>query len=978
MTRFNPALRYVVARALLFLFPLLGGPVALAQAATAAAPPAPQARADAPQAAAVAAPALVADPALHAGTLANGLRYAIYPNKEPQGRASLQLVVLAGSLHETEEQRGLAHFLEHMAFNGSTHYPPGTLIEFFQRMGMSFGGDTNAFTSFDRTQYRLELPRTDEPTLAEGFRVLGDYAGGLLLLDSEIDRERGVILNEKRARDSVSYRTFVAQFEAMLGESLLPQRLPIGLESVIEESKRDRFVDFWNTWYRPERMILVAVGDFEVAAVEAQIRETFAPLAPRAPARPLPDLGRVTQIDAPRGLYHYEPESPTTNVSLSWVRPYAEEADSSAKRLAELPRRFALSMLNRRFSELAKAEGAPFSGASATVSDYFRFMEEADVSLTTTPEHWREALAVGEQELRRALQHGFQPEELAEVVAEYKNALAQRVRGAPTRRSADLSSDLAESLFLDEVFTHPEFDLALFEGPLARLTPEDCLAALREEFAGEGFYVSVMGNVQIGPEAGNDAGAAASGDAAAREILAALDVSRREPVAPPAVREHAQWAYAYWGEPGAVVSDERVEDLGVRLVRFANGVRLNLKPTDFRKGVMQVSLRVGEGRLTEPSEEQRGLADVAAATFGAGGLGQHSADELRRLLAGRNVGARFSVSEDAFVFDGQTTREDLPLQFQLMAAKLTDAGWRPEALRVVHKSIEQLYRSFAYTNNGPLATEVANLLASGDARFGLPEESVLLSRTLEEAKAWLDAELAQGAIEVAVVGDFEADAVVAAVAETLGALPPRAERRALDERRQVRFPAQPFERNYRIPTEIDKGDVRVYWPSGDALDAQRSRRLALLGAVLDDLLRLKVRQEIGGSYSPQARSTASETFPGYGYFQAACTVDPAQAQMIADLIVKIGDDLARDGVTADELDRAKQPVLTSVRESLRTNAYWMRSVLARAQEKPEVLDWARSRLSDIESITAEELSALARQYLGAAHASRVIIVPAKD
>ncbi|KXU36084.1 peptidase M16 [Cephaloticoccus capnophilus] len=962
MTRFKPA-RFHCLFAFALLLPLTG----LISRADAPAAETASALAASTNPAA----SLVPDPVLRTGELPNGLRYAIYPNKEPQGRASLQLVVLAGSLHETEEQRGLAHFLEHMAFNGSTHYPPGTLIEFFQRMGMSFGGDTNAFTSFDRTQYRLELPRTDADTLAEGLRVLSDYAGGLLLLDEEIDRERGVILNEKRARDSVAYRSFVAQFGAMLPAARLPQRLPIGLESVIEEAGRDRFVDFWDTWYRPERMIVVAVGDFDVEAAEGQIRDTFVPLVARAPARELPDMGRVTELEEPHLFYHYEPEAPGTDVILTWLRPYKEAPDSVEKRLAELPRNLALAMLNRRYSELAKGEDAPFNTARATAGDYYRFVEEAEITVSTNPKLWRKALQVGEQELRRALEHGFQPDELAEVVADFKNALAQSVRGAPTRHSSQLSSEIAEALFTDTVFTSPEFDLALLEAPLAQVTPEDCLAALREAFEGDGFYVSVIGNAKLSVDKSGNASAAL----AEQEILAAFQASHSEPVAPPAVRETSEWAYASWGEPGAVISDERVEDLDLRLVRFANGVRLNLKQTDFEKGPIYVSLRVGEGELTAPAEQAPGIGDLAGATFDAGGLGAHSADELRRILAGHTVGVGFTVGVDAFTLAGATTSEDLRLQLQLMTAKLTDPGWRPEALRQARKQLEQLYLSFKYTTGGPLVTEVANLLASGDPRFGLPEKDVMLSRNLEEAREWIDPELASGPLEVAVVGDFEPEAVIAAVAETLGALPQRAERRALDERKQVRFPAQPFNKNYGIPTEIDKGDVRVYWPSHDALDVRRSRRLSLLGAVLDDRLRLKVRQEIGGSYSPYAGNVASNVFPGYGYFQAICVVDPSQAEQIADLIVEIGDDLARNGVTADELERARQPVMTSVRDSLRNNTYWLRSVLSRAQEKPEVIDWARSRVSDIESITAEELSELAKTYLPATRASRVIILP---
>jgi zinc protease len=226
------------------------------------------------------------DPAARFGTLPNGLRYVVYPNHEPRGRISLRLLVSAGSFNETDDQRGLAHFLEHMAFNGSTHYAPGTLVEFFQRMGMSFGGDSNASTSFDRTLYQLELPNTKTATIDEGLRVLSDFAGGLLLEPAQIDKERGIILSEKRTRDSVGYRTFVAQFDFLLPHTLPPQRLPIGLTNIIEHAARPQFETFYNTWYRPQLMSVVAVGDADPALIEKHIVAAFSGVTDRAPPPP--------------------------------------------------------------------------------------------------------------------------------------------------------------------------------------------------------------------------------------------------------------------------------------------------------------------------------------------------------------------------------------------------------------------------------------------------------------------------------------------------------------------------------------------------------------------------------------------------------------------------------------------------------------------------------------------------------------------
>jgi zinc protease len=273
--------------ALLCTLAFLAGSAFAATAATPALPP--------PQIAAFAHATsdVKPDPAVRYRTLPNGLRYALLKNAEPKNRASLRLQVDAGSFQETEAQRGVAHFLEHMAFNGSTKFPPGSLIEVLQRLGMGFGNDTNAFTSFDRTVYMLELPKTDEATLDEGLRVFTDYAGGLLLRIEEINKERGIIVAEKRDRDTIGFRTLVANLAFNFPDTLLPKRLPIGLNSVIEGAPREEFVDFYNTWYRPEKITVIAVGDFDVDAFEKQVVAAFTPLVARAPVRALPDRGTV-------------------------------------------------------------------------------------------------------------------------------------------------------------------------------------------------------------------------------------------------------------------------------------------------------------------------------------------------------------------------------------------------------------------------------------------------------------------------------------------------------------------------------------------------------------------------------------------------------------------------------------------------------------------------------------------------------------
>jgi len=905
---------------------------------------------------------LPVDPAIHWGRLDNGLRYALLHNAEPKGRVSARLAIKVGSIYENENQRGLAHFLEHMAFNGSRHFPSATVVEFFQRLGMGFGGDTNASTNFDRTIYQLELPDTKPETLRESLTFFADVAGGLLLETKEIDKERGIILSEKRARDSVGLRTFVAELEFLVPDTRLPQRIPIGLESVIKTAPRERFVEFYDAWYRPERMVLVITGDIDPVSVEPVVKEIFSPLTARGPALPEPRLGTVTTPETVGADLHPEPEAGSTNVAVETITPYAFEPDTAAQRLKYLPRTLALRMLNRRLGILAKKEGAPFLSGLVGVTEQFEFFRNASIELNCRPDQWAAALAVAEQELRRALEHGFQPDELAESVAEMRNNLEQAVRTASTRRSHEMADEILDDLLDRSVTTHPSANLALYQAALAKITPEDCATALRTTWAeAPGRKLFVTGNLTLPHPA--------------PAIAAVYKASQAVPVIAQAKNEQGAFAYTEFGKPGKVAKTTAVDDLGATLVQFKNGVRLNLKVTDFEANSIRLSVRIGGGKLTMP-REQPGLALLANVAFTPGGLGKHSVDDLQRILAGKTIGLGFGAQEDAFTFSGQTNRTDLLLQLQLFCAFITDAGYRPEALRQVKKGAEQLYTRLEHTPDGPLQLEVARLLASGDVRFGLPAKNILLARNLDELKAWLAPELAKGPIEIAIVGDFDPEATIAAVAQTFGALPKRTDKPDYADARKVALPAAPLVKEYAVQTEIPKGLVRLYWPATDSRDVKLARRLRLLSEVFSDRLRVKIREEMGGTYSPNSASDLSETYPGYGWLVADATVAPADAHAIADAIKAVAVALRDGGITEEELVRAKQPVLTALRESSRTNQYWLGTVLASAQEFPQRLDWSRTRYSDNESVTTAELSALAKQYLDPARVSEFIVLPA--
>ena len=904
---------------------------------------------------------LAPEPRAIFGTLPNGLRYVVLPNSEPKGRASLRLLVTVGSLHEREDERGLAHFLEHEAFKGSTHFPPGTLIEQLQRGGMRFGADTNASTYFDRTLYLLEVPRSAPASLDNALSIFYDYACGLLLDPVQIESERGVILSEKRDRDSIAYRTSVAQMGFTYPETLFPKRLPIGDEAVISKVDREHFVGFYDAWYRPEFMTVIAVGDFDGKAVEAAIRSRFLGLRSHGPARPQPDLGTVV---SPVGLkvgFHPEREASATSVTLSSVAPYRHETDSSSVRLRHLKRDLAVSMVSRRLDRLSHLADAAFTQGSAEVSEEFNFDRYSAVTLTCKPDDWRRALRAGEQELRRALTYGFTEAELAEAVASFRSDLEQARNGALTRRSDQLADEIAQEVLARKVVLSPAQEAALLMPALATVTAADCLEAFRQAWAGPGRCVFVSGNLEL-----KDAERVIT-----NEVLSSQSVA----VKPPGLQSALVWPYTDFGTPGSIASRTEVSDLGVTEVRFANGVRLNVKRTDSEAKRAYVSVRVGAGLLASHEVAKPGLTTLAGQAFLAGGVGKLSADDLKRLFSGTPVAIGFQVEPDAFQFSGKTDPDHLLLELQLLAAQITDPGYRPEALAQVRRAIPEMYARLEHTPEGVFRRSIMRELASGDPRFGVPPRDALEARTLEELKAWLTPEFRSGPIEVAVVGDVDPQSVVAAVGSTFGALPSRAEKGAYASERRVAFPKDPVSREMHVDSKLPQGVVFVVWPAPDGRDVSTVRRMSLLASILSDRMRVTLRNNLSGAYSPHAEYTSTTVYPGYGQLACQVSVDPAAASKILAAVRAIAEDLSKNGVSADEFERAKNPMLASVRDSVRLNGYWMSRVLIDCQEEPYRLEWARSLQKDVGSISKEEVDGLARRYLAPSRAFEYRILP---
>lgn len=903
------------------------------------------------------------DPALHFGRLPNGFRYVVLPNAEPRHRVSMHLDVQVGSLNETEDQRGLAHFLEHLMFNGSTHFAPGELVKYFQRIGMQFGPDANAHTGFQETVYDILLPDGKSDSLEKGLLVLSDYAQGALLLPSEVAGEAKVILSEMRARDSASYRMLDASFKFEFKGTRVGRRLPIGLAEVIRGATSASLKKFYDTWYRPETMILVLVGDFNADAVVPLIEKYFGSLQPRAPAQPDPEMGALVHTGV-NPFYHYEKEAGKTTVSIGTLQQQAPEADSVAAQLTLTLQHLADQILQNRLDRIIAHGESSATSARIGSGRYLRRFNYGEISAESDPDRWEATLGWLEQTLRQALVHGFTLGEVERVKKEFLADLDVEVSKASTRDSQALAREIIWHLNNDRVMQSPLQRRERLQAFVRSLTPGDVHRALQQVWSGNRRQVMVTGNaiidtVKVTPE---------------QAILNVYNHSRQVVVGVPQAPEKA--VFPYLPRPsttGEIVSRTGHADLDITQIKFANGVYLNFKHTAFKANEVQAALSFGSGRMSQPLY-MPGLSELSEAVVNASGLGQLDKEALSLAMAGTSTDVTFRVAEDRFVFEGHTISENVERLFQLLYAHLQDPAYRVEALALSKKRLKQQFESYQSSVEGQLQLYGFRFLAGGDSRFGFPQPSEWNRLTLAQVGDWIGGALDRGPLELSVVGDCDRDVVVALAARYFGSLKSRPDWPKHLQTSGPRFPAS-AKREFKVATKIPKGLVAVTYATDDFWDIHRTRRLAVLSEVLSDRLRLGIREKRGASYAPFAYSRSSRAFAGYGFMQTYIQVDPQSTAAIVEAVESIVSNLTEQGIADEELHRALDPILTGLKDLRRSNRYWLNSVLACASRYPQQIEWSRTILDDYAAVTAADLMQLVHQYLRNDKAAVMTFIP---
>lgn len=898
------------------------------------------------------------DTAYRVGVLDNGLKFIIRQNATPPGQGMVYFWINSGSLGEDPDQAGFAHFLEHMAFNGSTRVPEGEMVHLLEREGLAFGPDTNASTGFDRTLYQLNLPRNDPALLDTALMLMRETASELTLDPDAVAREIGVVQSELRVRDTYQLKNSLAQLKFLYPGAAFAENWLGGSPESVGTATSQRLRDYYARWYRPDNAAIIVVGDFDAAAVEAAVRQHFAswtapPVEQPANAGPF-NFARAgeTQVWLDPALA----EQVTATRSAPWI----DRPDTVATRRERVLREIGYAIVNRRLQRLQRDENPPFRGAGFVTEEVFQEARSTSLVVQAAEGEWQRGLAAAQEEYRRALQFGFTPGEVAEQVANLRASLESNAAGAATRDNRNFITGALTLLEDAQVPTTPQSALERFIQHEPLITPEAVLAALQADAVPlDNPLIRYSGRT-----------APAGGEAALR---AAWDAGMATPLVAREDAATTAFAYSDFGPAGTVASDVVEPLLGIRTITFANGLKLNLKRTDLQENRVSVQLNIDGGELLDTRENP--LATAMTSSLITGGLGAHTLDELVTILAGKQVGINIGAGDETFQLSGTTTPGDLELQLQLIAAAVTDPGYRPTGEEQYRRSLANFFARINATPDSTLANALGGIVSDGDPRFTLQSPDAYQALTFAGLRQSIGERWQNGAMELALVGDIDEEATIALVARTLGALPPRETAFGEYTENRVRsFTADRSPRTLYHQGAANQALLRMMWPTRDGEDLREAIELDLLGRVLRLQLTDSLREQLGQTYSPMADSSTSRVYPGWGTMSVGAEIAPDKMDAARAAILDVVSALRAAPVDADVLQRARAPLLETYENLLKTNGGWM-GLVDRAQTQPDRLQRYLAGQETIRSVTAEDIQAMAQRYLDPAQRLEIVVLP---
>ncbi len=895
------------------------------------------------------------DPAWTFGVLPNGVRYAVRNNGVPPNQVSIRIGMEAGSMMESDSERGYAHFIEHLVFRGSAYLSDGEAKRVWQRLGASFGSDTNASTTNTQTIYKLDLPEFTAAGLEESVKILSGMMMGPTLTQAEVDAERRTVLAEAREQFGPDFKANEATMKLFFAGQRFASRTPIGTVETLQSATPASVRAFHDRWYRPERAIIVISGDGDPASFAKLIEKYFSNWSGKGAFTPDPDFGKPavqaqnsTAVAAP-GLQ--------LGVQLAWLRPWSQKNDTIVYNQGKLVDLVAIRLINRRLETRARAGGS-FLQAQVGQDDVARSADGTFVSVTPIGDNWHAAVRDVRAVIADALVNPSAKADIEREANEFYSALQVGVETERTEAASKLADEIIQAVDIRETVATAQVAFDVFGGMKDKISPAMILESTKRLFSGVGPRAVIT---SAAPLAGADQQLA---QAIAEPVKAVAANGNTKPVTFADLPK--------FGPPSKVVKQDVVRELDLTQIEFANGVHFVHFANPAETGKVYVTVRFGRG-MQALSPKGQNLAWSGSALIPSG-IGRLTQDQIDRLVSGRKINIDFSTDDDAFAMRAQTRQSDLADQLKLMAAKLAAPGWDPAPIARLRAGVLASYDGYASSPQGVLARDLSGLLRGGDPRWTSPNKVQAQALTPAAFRSFWEPLLRSGKIEVLVFGDVTEQQAQDAVAASFGALKPRLIAKAIGPvALGPNHTATPVLRTHK--GAADQASAVMAWPIGGGLAGTlESRKLDVLAQIFGDRMFDQLREAEGASYSPTVDSSWPTGFDGGGNFSVIAQLKPEGVDRFYKIVQTIAADLATKPVTADELKRAVLPMKERISRASTGSMFWLRN-LEGVSYQPERITALKSILADFSRITPADLQEMAEKWLKPGQEFRMTVLP---
>ena len=893
---------------------------------------------------------LEADTAPVTGTLDNGMSYIVLPHDNPAGRARVQIVVSSGSLNELESERGIAHYLEHMAFNGSENFKKNEVIAFFERMGLTFGKHQNAFTGLNVTAYDLTLPDAETETIADAFRFFADVATRISFLPDAIEDERGVILEERRTSLGPQQRIQEQLFARLFPGSLLGERFPIGTEERIKGFDREDFLGYYSRWYVPENMTMIVVADTDPAPVVAELEKAFGAKEGRPSAqRPVIDVPMPAQFES---IIITDAELETANLSYIVTLPPAAPRTTEQAARDRMVIQLASAAFNRRMQ--AKSQDGEFEGLGVNagmIPSIFDALGYYTVGAVGQPDQWQTLLGEATTEMRRAVLHGFTPVEIEDARQQILSG-AQRFAEVEATLDADVFVNrYREAVLAGEPIRSAAQDLDLTERLLPGITAQDVSLRFADVFGAENLRLVLTSKVS------DDLPSESELTALATEALRATPDAYVDP-------DRAESLLAEIPAPADYVEVTHHEPTDVWTAHLDNGALVHFKHMDEKKDSVWVNITLAGGKLLEDPGDH-GLTDAAGVALGSPATSTLSSNNITNLMVGKNISVSGNAGLDSVTVSVSGDVDDLETGLQLAHLLITDAKIEPAAFDNWKKGQTQAIKQRKSQPMGVFQERMMQtIMPAGERRMSPLELEDLELLTIDAAQRRLDMLMAISPIEVAVVGDIDRDRAMNLIATYIGNLSDR-ERISdslYESRRYLDLPTGPMVSETTVETQTPIAMVVAGSYGPDARNKRDVRLMSMAQKIISTRMLKKIREEKALVYSIGAFSNPSTAFRDMGIFAAGAPTDPAKADELASAIHEVFGEFAINGPTGEEADIARGQIHNEIDENLLQPGFWAGQLNGAVYRDRSLNDLADPK-ANYDPFTAEDIrDAFARYY----------------